>query len=111
MTEEDWIRGKYTLEGRTRLIRNNCANYYYSPFIGGTDVICDGVPVKKGAFEWECTNGTTCKPKQTQKILESKYHLYLYLQHLSYPSSYHLLLLLKYVMEHLYEEYLPTFHQ
>ena len=61
MTEPDFNVETTTLAGRQRIIRNKCANYYYSPFVGGTDVICDGVPVKKGTLEWECTNGTTCK--------------------------------------------------
>jgi hypothetical protein len=61
MTEPDYNVETLSYEGRKRLIRNNCANYYYSPFVGGTDVICDGVPTKKSALEWECSNGTHCK--------------------------------------------------
>jgi len=61
MTEPDYNLELMTYEGRKRLIRNNCANYYYSPFIG-TDKICDGEPTKISALEWECTNGTQCTP-------------------------------------------------
>tara|TARA_B100001094_G_scaffold319806_1_gene365112 strand:+ start:1184 stop:1705 length:522 start_codon:yes stop_codon:yes gene_type:complete len=61
MTEPDFNIETSTYESRQRRIRNNCANYYYSPFVGGTDVICDGVPTKKSALEWECSNGTHCK--------------------------------------------------